>query len=90
MTLWYRPPDVLLGSTNYTTSLDLWGVGCILLEMLMGAPSFPGVRDALDQLDKIFKVQYRQQHLMYFYCKIILHLNRKMIVEVLRTINSIQ
>ncbi|KAF4518618.1 hypothetical protein B566_EDAN005943 [Ephemera danica] len=57
VTLWYRPPDVLLGSTHYSTSLDQWGVGCILLEMLMGAPSFPGVRDALDQLDKIFKPQ---------------------------------
>lgn len=29
VTLWYRPPDVLLGSTNYSSSLDMWGVGCI-------------------------------------------------------------
>ena len=50
MTLWYRPPDVLLGSTNYTTSLDIWGVGCILVEMLNGAPCFPGVRDVFDQV----------------------------------------
>lgn len=56
VTLWYRPPDVLLGSTNYTTSLDIWGVGCILVEMLNGAPCFPGVRDVFDQLDKIFRV----------------------------------
>jgi len=56
VTLWYRPPDVLLGSTNYTTSLDVWGVGCILVEMLNGAPCFPGVRDIFDQLDKIFRV----------------------------------
>jgi len=56
VTLWYRPPDVLLGSTNYTTSLDIWGVGCILVEMLNGAPCFPGVRDIFDQLDKIFRV----------------------------------
>ena len=50
VTLWYRPPDVLLGSTNYTTSLDIWGVGCILVEMLNGAPCFPGVRDIFDQV----------------------------------------
>ncbi|KAA0202363.1 hypothetical protein HAZT_HAZT007625 [Hyalella azteca] len=56
VTLWYRPPDVLLGSTDYTTSLDLWGVGCIFVEMITGAPAFPGVRDVHDQLDKVFKV----------------------------------
>ena len=50
VTLWYRPPDVLLGSTNYTTYLDIWGVGCILVEMLNGAPCFPGVRDIFDQV----------------------------------------
>ncbi|XP_061714875.1 cyclin-dependent kinase 14 isoform X2 [Cydia pomonella] len=56
VTLWYRPPDVLLGSTEYSTSLDMWGVGCIFVEMLCGVPTFPGVRDTHDQLDKIFKV----------------------------------
>jgi serine/threonine protein kinase len=29
VTLWYRPPDVLLGSTKYSTQVDMWGVGCI-------------------------------------------------------------
>ena len=56
VTLWYRPPDVLLGSTEYSTSLDMWGVGCIFVEMITGVPTFPGVRDTYDQLDKIFKV----------------------------------
>lgn len=56
VTLWYRPPDVLLGSTDYSTSLDMWGVGCIFIEMITGVPTFPGVRDTYDQLDKIFKV----------------------------------
>jgi len=56
VTLWYRPPDVLLGSTEYSTSLDMWGVGCIFVEMLTGEPTFPGVRCTYDQLDKIFKV----------------------------------
>ena len=70
VTLWYRPPDVLLGSTNYTTSLDIWGVGCILVEMLNGAPCFPGVRDIFDQvrfyfisrLEKLSNYYYRILH----------------------------
>ncbi|XP_050074277.1 cyclin-dependent kinase 14 isoform X1 [Anopheles maculipalpis] len=56
VTLWYRPPDVLLGSTEYSTSLDIWGVGCIFVEMITGMPTFPGIRDTYDQLDKIFKI----------------------------------
>lgn len=56
VTLWYRPPDVLLGSRHYTTSLDIWGVGCIFVEMISGSPVFPGVKSARDQLSKIFKV----------------------------------
>lgn len=40
VTLWYRPPDVLHGSTNYTTSIDMWGVGCIFFEMASGEPLF--------------------------------------------------
>lgn len=56
VTLWYRPPDVLLGSTEYSTSLDMWGVGCIFVEMITGIPLFPGVRDTYDQLDKIFRI----------------------------------
>lgn len=56
VTLWYRPPDVLLGSTNYSTSLDMWGVGCIFTEMLAGRATFPGMKDAYDQLDQIFRI----------------------------------
>lgn len=42
VTLWYRPPDVLLGSTEYSTQIDMWGVGCIFSEMASGHPLFPG------------------------------------------------
>nr|CAD7256827.1 unnamed protein product [Timema shepardi] len=41
VTLWYRPPDVLLGSTEYSTQIDM-GVGCIFYEMACGRPLFPG------------------------------------------------
>nr|XP_057941892.1 cyclin-dependent kinase 15 isoform X3 [Doryrhamphus excisus] len=56
VTLWYRPPDVLLGSTDYSTALDIWGAGCIFVEMLQGAPAFPGLTDVFDQLRKIWTV----------------------------------
>ncbi|XP_034411406.1 cyclin-dependent kinase 15 isoform X2 [Cyclopterus lumpus] len=56
VTLWYRPPDVLLGSTDYSTALDIWGAGCIFVEMLQGAPAFPGVTDEFEQLQKIWTV----------------------------------
>uniref|UniRef100_A0A8P4K6J8 cyclin-dependent kinase n=1 Tax=Dicentrarchus labrax TaxID=13489 RepID=A0A8P4K6J8_DICLA len=56
VTLWYRPPDVLLGSTDYSTALDIWGAGCIFIEMLQGAPAFPGDTDVFEQLRKIWTV----------------------------------
>jgi negative regulator of PHO system len=55
VTLWYRAPDVLLGSRTYSTSIDIWSAGCILAEMFTGRPLFPGTSND-DQLQKIFKL----------------------------------
>ncbi len=55
VTLWYRPPDVLMGSTHYTSTIDLWSTGCIFAEMVNGKPLFPGTNND-DQLLRIFKV----------------------------------
>ncbi|EGF84113.1 hypothetical protein BATDEDRAFT_36457 [Batrachochytrium dendrobatidis JAM81] len=55
VTLWYRAPDVLLGSRNYSTSIDMWSIGCIMSEMHTGKPLFSG-KDNEDQLLKIFKL----------------------------------
>lgn len=55
VTLWYRPPDVLLGSTEYSTPIDMWGVGCIFYEMACGRPLFPG-STVEDELHFIFKI----------------------------------
>uniref|UniRef100_A0A3Q2CDR6 Cyclin dependent kinase 18 n=1 Tax=Cyprinodon variegatus TaxID=28743 RepID=A0A3Q2CDR6_CYPVA len=55
VTLWYRPPDVLLGSTEYSTHIDMWGVGCILFEMATGRPMFPGAT-IKEELHLIFRV----------------------------------
>ncbi|CAI4231795.1 unnamed protein product [Auanema sp. JU1783] len=54
VTLWYRPPDVLLGSTDYSTHIDMWGVGCILFEMIAGRALFPGSTTD-EQLGLIFR-----------------------------------
>lgn len=42
VTLWYRPPELLLGATNYDVAVDLWSAGCILAELLAGKPIMPG------------------------------------------------
>lgn len=42
VTLWYRPPELLLGATYYGVGVDLWSAGCILAELLYGKPILPG------------------------------------------------
>uniref|UniRef100_A0A7S2CJN2 Mitogen-activated protein kinase n=1 Tax=Florenciella parvula TaxID=236787 RepID=A0A7S2CJN2_9STRA len=54
-TRWYRAPEILLGSTHYTKGVDMWAVGCILGEMLLGKPLFPGT-STMNQLEKIIEV----------------------------------
>ncbi|KAL3374199.1 hypothetical protein AABB24_005919 [Solanum stoloniferum] len=55
VTLWYRPPELLLGATNYGVGVDLWSAGCILAELLTRKPIFPG-RTEVEQLHKIFRL----------------------------------
>eukprot|EP00741_Cyanophora_paradoxa_P019480 tig00021127_g18805.t1 len=54
ITLWYRPPELLLGATSYGPAIDMWSVGCIFAELLTRRPLFPG-KNEIDQLDQIFK-----------------------------------
>jgi len=55
VTLWYRAPDILLGSKNYNTSIDMWSIGCIFAELVNMKPLFPGSSEK-DQILKIFKL----------------------------------
>jgi serine/threonine protein kinase len=55
VTLWYRAPELILGSNSYNTGIDLWSVGCFLVEMLLAKPIFPGKNEAM-QIDLIFSV----------------------------------
>ncbi|OXB55316.1 hypothetical protein ASZ78_003601, partial [Callipepla squamata] len=54
VTLWYRPPDVLLGATDYSSDLDIWSAGCVFIEMIQGQPMFAGTSSAPEQLEKIW------------------------------------
>ena len=55
VSLWYRAPDILLGSKMYDNSIDLWSAGCIFGEMLLGKCLFEGKNDA-EQCIEIFKI----------------------------------
>lgn len=54
-TRWYRAPEVLLKSSNYSFQIDLWAVGTIFAELITLNPLFPG-QSEIDQLFRIFKV----------------------------------
>ncbi|KAG1666708.1 Cyclin-dependent kinase 2 [Nymphon striatum] len=54
VTLWYRAPEILLGSRLYSTSVDVWSLGCIFSEMLTKRALFPGDSE-IDQLFRIFR-----------------------------------
>jgi cyclin-dependent kinase 12/13 len=55
ITLWYRPPELLLGANEYGPSVDMWSVGCLIAELLTRKPLFPG-KDEAEQTDLIFQM----------------------------------
>jgi serine/threonine protein kinase len=52
---YYRAPELMFGSTDYSTAIDVWSVGCVVAELLLGAPLFPG-DSGIDQLVEIIKI----------------------------------
>lgn len=52
---YYRAPELIFGATEYTTAIDLWSTGCVMAELLLGQPLFPG-ESGVDQLVEIIKV----------------------------------
>jgi len=62
VTLWYRPPEILLGQKDYGAATDLWSIGCILAEMLNGSkPLFRGDSE-ICQIMHIFKILGTPNH----------------------------
>ncbi|KAG6536114.1 hypothetical protein ZIOFF_001158 [Zingiber officinale] len=52
---YYRAPELIFGATEYTTAIDIWSAGCVLAELLLGQPLFPG-DSGVDQLVEIIKI----------------------------------
>ena len=53
---YYRAPELIFGATDYTAAIDVWSVGCVMAELLLGQPLFPG-ESGVDQLVEIIKVR---------------------------------
>ncbi|CAH1982152.1 unnamed protein product [Acanthoscelides obtectus] len=51
-TRWYRAPEILIANRRYTKGIDMWSLGCILAEMSVGKPIFPGT-STVNQVEKI-------------------------------------
>ncbi|KAM9013726.1 mitogen-activated protein kinase 15 isoform 4-T5 [Ara ararauna] len=54
-TRWYRAPEILLCCQSYTKGVDMWSIGCILGELLLGKPLFPGT-STVNQIEQILRV----------------------------------
>ena len=52
---YYRAPELIFGATEYTTQIDVWSLGCVFAELLLGRPLFPG-ESGVDQLVEIIKI----------------------------------
>jgi len=54
-TRWYRAPEILLGSTVYSKAVDMWTIGCLLAELIIGKPIFQGT-STLNQIEKVLEL----------------------------------
>ncbi|EXJ92235.1 CMGC/CDK/CRK7 protein kinase [Capronia epimyces CBS 606.96] len=56
ITIWYRPPELLLGETQYGPEVDIWSAACVFVEMFTKKAVFPGEGGELSQIDKVYNV----------------------------------
>lgn len=56
VTRWYRAPELLLNSSDYTAAIDVWSVGCIFMELMNRKPLFPG-KDHVHQMRLLIEVK---------------------------------
>ena len=57
VTRWYRAPELLLNCSEYTAAIDIWSVGCILMEIIRREPLFPG-KDYVQQLGLLLRYPF--------------------------------
>lgn len=70
VTLWYRPPELLMGESTYSPKVDEWGVGCILLEMMIGSSPFKGKPECVCQCPQITHRNYNSDQLMKIFAAV--------------------
>lgn len=58
VTLWYRAPELLLGSTDYGVGIDLWSAGCLLAEMFLGRPIMPGRTEVKKKKKLLYQIYF--------------------------------
>ncbi|KAI1824737.1 hypothetical protein F4861DRAFT_530774 [Xylaria intraflava] len=56
ITIWYRPPELLLGETQYGAAVDIWSAACVMVEIFTRRAIFPGDGGEISQLDKIYDI----------------------------------
>lgn len=59
VTRWYRAPELLLNSSDYTSAIDVWSVGCIFMELMNKKPLFPG-KDHVHQMRLLTEVRLKK------------------------------
>jgi len=64
ITLWYKPPELLLGSYEYSSAADIWSVGCIFAELLLRRPFLQGKNSDISQLDTIFTGKLKTHNIL--------------------------
>jgi serine/threonine protein kinase len=57
VTLWYRPPEIILGDGEYGAAVDVWSAGCTIAEMATLEPAFPGATEVRNILNENTKTQ---------------------------------
>ena len=67
-TLWYRAPELLYGSKSYGTGCDIWSIGCVFAELLLGRPLFAGELNEISQLSRIFEILGNATEENWKYC----------------------
>ena len=55
-TRWYKPPEICFGATHYGYAVDVWSLGCVLAELFLRKPIFPG-QGSIDQMSVIFGIR---------------------------------
>ena len=64
ITLWYRAPELIMGDTYYSPKVDEWGVGCVVLEMLIGTAPFKGKPECVCSCDNVLHHNFNSDQLM--------------------------